>query len=177
MHDSDVEIIDGFCEGYDLVFCIDTSNIAPIVVGLHGARVYTFDEAWGLLALEVCRDELDNWPDTRTKLLRLGFDVVIDTSFEAVVAFNARDDRQCRMAVEVGMFLPVADSAAQRATMRQIIMTARHRKDKQAAARELTRQRKCAKLGIEYYDAKERAASLDWLHCGAARLSRPAASF
>lgn len=174
---TDVEIIGSFCDRYNLVWCIDTTTISPMIVGLYEARVYCFDEARKLLAIELCPDDLDFWPSTRTRLLKAGFDLVHEMSFEAVFAFDSQNDRQRCLAVEMGGFVPVEDSAAQRATMRQIIMSARQRKAAKAAARELTRQRKCAKLGIDYYDADERAASLDWLHCGTARMSRPAASF
>ena len=176
MPDADIELIDTFCERYDLVWAIQTSDCTPVVSGLYGT-VYSFDERLGKLALELVPDDFDFWPDTRAKLLRAGFDVVRDSSFEACLAFDSQNDEQCRIAVEVSGLTPVSKSDLKRRKMRAVITAARHRKAKLADAREKTRQRHCAKLGVEYYNLEERSADTRWLHCGMARLSRPAATF
>ena len=155
MLDADVLLVDRFCEKFDLCFAIDTADATPVIVGLHEARIYCFDEAQKLLAIELCPDELeDGWSNTRTMLLRAEFDLVRDSSFEAYLAFNSQSDRQCRLAVEVGGFMPVTDSAAHRATMREVIQAARQRKAKKRAATLNTRQRKLARQGI-YVDLDE----------------------
>lgn len=149
MPDNDVLLIDSFCERYDLCWCIDTSTIAPIVVGLHDSRIYVFDERLGKLALSFTPDECElGWAATMRKLRQAEFDTVRDCSCEAYAAFDPSNKTQSLLALEIAGICPVADSAAQRATMLDVLQSARQRKAKQRAAKLNTRQRKLAKQGI-----------------------------
>jgi hypothetical protein len=147
--DVDVELIDSFCERHNLVWCIDTTSIEPIIVGTKYSRLYVFDEAAGKLALEFVPDELEeSWGTITRKLLAANFDSVRDSACVSYFAFDADNPEQAALALSIAGVRSVRDSAMKRSKMTQVITLARQRKTRSTRLRQLAVMRALQKAGV-----------------------------
>ena len=128
----DQGLINSFAERYSLCWEIDIHTIKPVILGQGGASIYCYDEANGLLGLCFCPDDLpgDGWNTVIQSALHCGMKILRDSLSEAYLSFDPAEDRQCNLALAICGAKPVPDSAAQRATMRDVITKARFRKAK-----------------------------------------------
>ncbi len=126
----DVQLINSFAERFDLCWCIDIHTIKPEIVGQDGASIYCYSEKPPLLGLVFVPDELPEWNTTRRAMIGAGMTLVRDCLSEAYVSFDPTNEKQCQLALSVAGIRPVPDSAANCATMRDVLTKARARKAK-----------------------------------------------
>jgi hypothetical protein len=168
--DADILLIDSFCERNNLVWAIDTATVEPIIPGEHDARIYAYDIANAKLGVAFVPDEQKEcWSYITGSMLRAGFQIIRDCSFDAYAAFDPMSEGQSLLAISIAQIRPVKNSALKRARMIEIIATARQRKGRATELKQLAKMRALKKLGvyIDHQDMLDPAGYLgesNWMH-------------
>lgn len=151
--DKDIALLDSLAEQYSLVWEISTAEIKPVVRGSNGF-IYCYDEARKLLGCAFIPDDLpgDGWNTVCHAAIAAGMVLIRDSLHESYIAFSPKNDRQCQIAMSVAGIKPTADSAAQRATMCDVITKARARKQRQVEHQKVLKRVSLIRAGADLSD-------------------------